>query len=174
MFLHYIIDFNWEKNKRETNTYTRFLFGWFQEAWNTLNYWNNMDELIERCGSFGKYQKMLLGIIGYITAVNGLLQFLSVFNNAVPQLTCHLKSSHLLHPDKQELYSLDSCDVFANISLSHEQNIETPYECEYDTSKLEMKSLFKLRDMRFEALVFNRLKSIVKYSFTLSCRASYD
>lgn len=124
-----------------------------------------MDELIERCGSFGKYQKILLGIIGYITAVNGLLQFLSVFNNAVPQLTCHLKSSHLLHPDKQEFYQLDSCDVFANISLSHGQSIETPYECEYDTSKLKMKLLFKVH------LMISPFKLKLKFKLTLVPRS---
>lgn len=110
-----------------------------------------MDELIERCGSFGNYQKMLLGIIGYITAVNGLLQFLSVFNNAVPQFKCHLKSSDLLLSDKQDLNALDSCSVFANISSSKEISILSPYECQYDTSKLEIKLLLlTMRDKKFE------------------------
>lgn len=94
-----------------------------------------MDELIEKCGSFGKYQKMLLGIIGYVTAVNGLYQYMTVFNNAIPQLICNPKPS--LSPHYIQDFSTESCDAFRNISLSKELGYDSPYECHYDTSKFK-------------------------------------
>lgn len=93
-----------------------------------------MDALIEKCGSFGMYQKMLLGIIGYVTAVNGLYQYMTVFNNAIPQLICNPKLNYSLLVE-QELPP-DNCEIFSNISLSKEKGIESPYQCHYDTSKL--------------------------------------
>lgn len=95
-----------------------------------------MDALIEKCGSFGKYQKMLLGIIGYVTAVNGLYQYMTVFNNAIPQLICNPKLNYSLLVGQEFSPLSDSCEVFSNISLSKEKDIESPYECHYDTSNL--------------------------------------
>lgn len=85
-----------------------------------------MDKLIEECGSFGIYQKALLGLIGSITALCGYSQYSSVFNNAIPKLFCKEKD--------QVEYSLGTCDLFTNISLSRENSVDSPYECKYDNT----------------------------------------
>lgn len=90
-----------------------------------------MDDLIEKVGSFGKYQKLLLFIIGSVTAMNGLVQFMSVFNHAIPKLLCQHK--HYNSSYKENHYLSNSCEIFKNLSLSKE-NEESHYECQYDTT----------------------------------------
>ena len=89
-----------------------------------------MDDLIEKVGSFGRYQKALLFIIGSVTGMNGLTQFMSVFNNAVPKLLC----KHKQFNSTEDLYLPNSCEIFQNLSLSKANNYESPYECHYDTT----------------------------------------
>ena len=99
-------------------------------SYNFLGIFNRMDELIEKCGSFGLYQKILLFIIASITGLNGFSQALSVFNNAVPNLLCHDRSN----VTDGIQYLTNSCEVFQNISVSQKEHKETPYECQYDTT----------------------------------------
>jgi hypothetical protein len=89
-----------------------------------------MDDLIERCGSFGLYQKCLLGLIGSITSLCGFTQFSSVFNNAIPKLYCRQKNS-------TENFLSNTCEIFSNITLSKANNIDSPYQCQYDTKYYE-------------------------------------
>lgn len=91
-----------------------------------------MDELIEKVGSFGKYQKALLIIIGSVTAMNGLTQFMSVFNNAVPKQLCAYKQNNSLINNGS--YLPNSCEIFKNISLSKLYDQDSPFECQYDTT----------------------------------------
>lgn len=84
-----------------------------------------MDELIEKCGSFGIYQKILLFIMGSVTAMEGYTQFISVFNTARPEISCH-------HRTNQSLNLLNICQVFENITESKANNAESPFECLYD------------------------------------------
>ena len=92
-----------------------------------------MDDLIEKVGSFGRYQKGLLLIIGAVTGLNGITQFVSVFNNAVPKLLCQYKKLNNSFDDDGP-YLPNSCEIFKNISLSKENNQEPLYECRYDTT----------------------------------------
>ena len=91
-----------------------------------------MDNIIEKIGSFGLYQKAILLLIGSVTAMNGLTQFMSVFNNAVPKLLCGFKKFNNSTDDGP--YLPNSCEIFKNISLSKENSQESPYECRYDTT----------------------------------------
>ena len=86
-----------------------------------------MDELIEKVGSFGRYQKGLLVIIGSVTAMNGLTQFMSVFNNAVPNQLCRYK-------EPNSSYLPNTCEIYKNISTSNLNGYDSPFECHYDTT----------------------------------------
>ena len=82
-----------------------------------------MDEIIETCGEFGRFQKLLLVIMGSVTGLCGFTQFMSVFNTASPDLMCKQKN--------EDNYYLptNTCDIFMNISQSVGQN--SPYECSF-------------------------------------------
>lgn len=90
-----------------------------------------MDELIEKVGSFGKFQCICLILIGSITALCGINQYMSVFNAAVPKLLCKYKSQDA--KDANFSYLENSCEAFNNISESNQANIESPYDCQFDS-----------------------------------------
>ena len=47
-----------------------------------------MNNLLNRIGTFGNYQKRILCIIGSISTLVAIVTYASVFNNAVPKVTC--------------------------------------------------------------------------------------
>ena len=91
-----------------------------------------MDKLLERIGSFGRFQKMIMLIIGSSATLSGLTAFMSVFNNAVPSLLCKDKTRSF---HSNETFLDNTCEIIANITLSKENKQESPYECHYDTSR---------------------------------------
>lgn len=93
-----------------------------------------MDDLIEKCGAFGIYQKVILGIISFVTALNGYSQFMSIFNTAVPKLLCSNKNDNLTIASDHSKFLHNSCDAFSNITSSQLTQTETPYKCLYDNT----------------------------------------
>ena len=92
-----------------------------------------MDTLLERTGSFGRFQKMMCILLTSSAVLSGLTAFISVFNNAVPEIRCVDKAQSF---QTNETFLQDSCKLWANISKSESLNQESQYECHYDTSKL--------------------------------------
>ena len=95
-----------------------------------------MDNLLERSGSFGKFQKMMFVLIGTSAILSGLTAFISVFNNAVPELHCRDKTKSF---QSNEKFLENSCEIRANISKSESLNQESQFECFYDTSRYQNK-----------------------------------
>lgn len=95
-----------------------------------------MDNLLEKSGSFGKFQKLMFVLIGTSAILSGLTAFISVFNNAVPELLCSDKTKN---SESTEKFLENSCEIRANISKSESLNQESPFECFYDTSKSKSK-----------------------------------
>ncbi len=90
-----------------------------------------MDKLLEKVGSFGKFQKLVMIIIGSTATLSGLTAFMSVFNNAVPVVLCRNKQTSF---EANETFLNNVCEIMANITKSKETNQETPFECHFDTS----------------------------------------
>ncbi len=90
-----------------------------------------MDKLLEKAGSFGKFQKLILIIVGTSSTLSGLTAFMSVFNNAVPVVLCRNKQTSF---EANETFLNNVCEIMANITRSKETNQETPFECHFDTS----------------------------------------
>ncbi len=86
-----------------------------------------MDELITRAGSFGVYQRGILAIVGYISALCGFTQFMTVFNNAVPKFVCTLKNN--ISTSSYHL-PLTTCDAYLNFTVS---GTDSPYQCAFST-----------------------------------------
>ena len=85
-----------------------------------------MESLIERVGSFGRFQKMILFVIGPVASLSGLVAFSSVFNNAAPKLLCKPRNSN-------HTLSSNTCEILLNLTRSENDLIEAAYECYYDT-----------------------------------------
>ncbi len=101
-----------------------------------------MDKLLEKVGSFGKFQKLILIIIGTSATLSGLTVFMSVFNNAIPAVLCTNKQTSF---KANETFLNNVCQVLENITKSKETSQETPYECSFDTSR----TLFSVNAFNF-------------------------
>ena len=88
-----------------------------------------MEKLIEKTGSFGRFQKLILCVIGPVSGLCGLAAFVSVFNSAFPKLICKTKDQSF---DYNETLLSETCEIIKNISLSQRNQIESPFECYYD------------------------------------------
>lgn len=86
-----------------------------------------MERLIEKTGSFGRFQKLILCVIGPVSALCGLAAFVSVFNSAFPKLVCKTKDQSFVY---NETILNQECEIMNNISSSQ---INSPFECYYDT-----------------------------------------
>lgn len=82
-----------------------------------------MDEIIKKSGEFGRYQTVMLLIIGYASALCGFTQYMSVFNNAVPEFDCFQVNSTIILPQ--------TCEIFNNITKSNKLDQNPIFECHY-------------------------------------------
>lgn len=89
-----------------------------------------MENLIEKAGSFGKYQRILLLVLGPVSTLAGIAAFVSVFNNAKPELICRDRTQSF-HSNNTILTNV--CEIVENITLSKQSQIESKYECYYNT-----------------------------------------
>lgn len=83
-----------------------------------------MDVLINQAGGFGRYQKMMLAIVGSVSSLASVSTYLSIFTNASPTLTCIDKSSGVsVQPD-------DICKgAWSNFTADNENS---QYNCTFD------------------------------------------
>ena len=77
-----------------------------------------MDGLLEKVGSFGRYQKVVICLISSMTSLVAMTTYASVFNNAVPKYICR-------NNDGEELPN--SCQIFENIT----NGIKCDFDKEY-------------------------------------------
>ena len=84
-----------------------------------------MDTLIEEIGAFGKFQKILLLIIGATAIIPSFGLYSTIFTTASPDLICKNK---LLN----ESSSMKTCEMWENYTKSLSSNNESPFNCEFD------------------------------------------
>lgn len=94
-----------------------------------------MDRLIERTGSFGRFQKLILVLIGMTGVLSGLAAFISIFNNAVPKLLCKHKSN-ITSLNEEYMENENVCKILRNITIGKGTQDESLYHCKPDTSIL--------------------------------------
>lgn len=88
-----------------------------------------MDSLIDRVGGFGKYQKLVLCVIGSIASLAALTTYASVFNNANPIMSCN-------HKNQTNISQEENCTVWTNMTQSNQGESwsnqgESPYVCKF-------------------------------------------
>ena len=91
-----------------------------------------MDRLIEKAGSFGRFQKLILIVIGMTGVLSGLAAFISIFNNAIPKLLCKHKSNG--SSINEGYINEDVCKILKNITLENQNERDSLFECQSDTS----------------------------------------
>ena len=88
-----------------------------------------MENILEKAGSFGRYQKMLIiFMLGPIASLSGIAAVVSVFNNAIPQLICKDEFGSF-YANQTVIDSV--CNIIHNATQKISSN---SYECQYDTS----------------------------------------
>jgi hypothetical protein len=81
-----------------------------------------MDE--KKDEKFGRYQKLMILVIGTASMLSAMPIFSSVFTAASPDFNCFFRN------DSNATKLDDSCDKWADIKLNKNDSI---YECRYDT-----------------------------------------
>jgi len=84
-----------------------------------------MDKILDDINGFGRYQKIVLLVIGAMSSLNAMAIYASVFIAAEPDLLCRFSNSTIDNSQK--------CDIWKNVTKSKELNISSPYNCEWDT-----------------------------------------
>jgi len=83
-----------------------------------------MDKLFEEIGSFGKYQKLILVLIGGISSLVSMNFYGTIFVTSEPELICSALSNSTKLPT-------DSCEIWSIIN-SAEHPLKDQYECYFD------------------------------------------
>lgn len=90
-----------------------------------------MENLVEKVGGFGRYQKLTLVLVGTISSLAALTTYSLVFNNAYPKFICQ-KKTDLSQMDTEIHQSNDACSIWKNLTTYQGAN-EFPYTCNFDT-----------------------------------------
>jgi hypothetical protein len=86
-----------------------------------------MDKILNEINGFGKYQKVLLVLIGLMSSLDAMAIYATVFIAAKPKLMCKIKDSNITE------YLSNTCEVWSNLTKAKELNISSSYECDWDT-----------------------------------------
>lgn len=86
-----------------------------------------MDKILNEINGFGKYQKVLLVLIGLMSSLDAMAIYATVFIAAKPKLMCKIKDSNSTE------YLSNTCEVWSNLTKAKELNINSSYECDWDT-----------------------------------------
>lgn len=92
-----------------------------------------MDLLIEEVGAFGKFQKILLLIIGATAVIPSFGLYSTIFTTANPDLLCN--STLLTDYSYNDSSSPSTCDKWTNYSTSRlSKEDQSPFSCQFDTT----------------------------------------
>jgi hypothetical protein len=86
-----------------------------------------MDKILNEINGFGKYQKVLLVLIGLMSSLDAMAIYATVFIAAKPKLMCKIKDSNSTE------YLSNTCEVWSNLTKAKELNLTSSYECDWDT-----------------------------------------
>ena len=88
-----------------------------------------MDKILDEINGFGRYQKIVLFVIGAMSSLNAMAIYATVFIAAEPELLCKFT-------DDSSNKTIDNnlkCDIWKNFTKSKELNVSSPYQCNWDT-----------------------------------------
>ena len=97
-----------------------------------------MECLIEPIGSYGKYQYLMIALVGLTSALSSAVIFATIFTAAEPGIICKPKtfinSSFLIQNVSHN--ESDNCQIWSNLYSNNmhqnDQNISNNYECYFD------------------------------------------
>lgn len=85
-----------------------------------------MEKLINEVGPFGKYQKLILILCGFVSSLTATTIFSTIFSTADPGLVCSFKN------DTDEIKNLAKpCEIWSTIMESKRLNQTCDYECKF-------------------------------------------
>ena len=92
-----------------------------------------MDSILESIGPFGLYQKILLFLIGSLSALVSMNMYAGMFTAGEPSLECKLKDNktHLIEPNAT---SKTSCEIWSSYEFNKTLSL---YECSFDSKYYE-------------------------------------
>lgn len=92
-----------------------------------------MDAIFEEVGTFGKFQKISLIIIGCTAVIPAFCLYVSIFTTAAPALNCRYVYNQTLNQSDSEK-PMDICQKWNHYQSNLVTNKETSYECDFDTT----------------------------------------
>lgn len=93
-----------------------------------------MDMLIEPTGSFGRFQKINLGIVGCITMLSAMYYNLIIINYFEPDIKCNVKNGYANSSFMDNKRQFSTCDMWDDYSQSINTNTHSPFICKLDNS----------------------------------------
>lgn len=88
-----------------------------------------MDEILEPIGSFGRYQKGILVLVGLVSSMTATVIYSTVFTAVDPGLICGYKNE----THDNDLPALpETCTIWKDLKQSERNNQSTLYECHWD------------------------------------------
>lgn len=88
-----------------------------------------MDMLIEPTGSFGRFQKINLGIVGCITMLSAMYYNLIIINYFEPDIKCNVKNGYANSSFMDNKRQFSTCDMWDDYSQSINTNTHSPFIC---------------------------------------------
>ena len=87
-----------------------------------------MDAFYEKFKIDGRFQKLIIFMIGTLTGLVGFTTYASVFTNASPEILCKYAGDN----NTEILKNINTCDILSNITFNKENSLTQAYECNYD------------------------------------------
>lgn len=87
-----------------------------------------MDAFYEKFNLDGRFQKLIIFLIGTLTGLVGFTTYASVFTNASPEILCKYADDN----ETNIIQNANTCDIISNITSNKESSLTQVYECSYD------------------------------------------
>lgn len=86
-----------------------------------------MEKVIDLVGPFGKYQKFVLILAGFIASFTATTIYSTIFSAVDPGLICDFNNGSTVIKDLP-----NQCDIWEIVKNNQKLNQSTPYECYFD------------------------------------------
>lgn len=93
-----------------------------------------MDTIVEPTGSFGRFQKINLGIVGCITMLSAMYYNLIIINYFEPDIKCHVKNTHVNSSIFDNDRQFTKCEMWNDYTQSLSSDTQSPFICKLDNS----------------------------------------
>lgn len=101
-----------------------------------------MEQILNNIGAYGRYQKLVSLVIGFMSAFNAMTIYATIFIGAEPKLLCKAKQNLTIATSsvlfEKEILGNDTkpasaCDIWSNFTKYTNKSL-APFECNFDTT----------------------------------------